>query len=487
MNKKQEKIIWIVFCSLVFAGLFVFFVIYRPVTIFDMDDWTYLNFTRNHNLLPSTDEWNPTRILPENLFPATGYLGKFLFMPVTGDFYTSITISISIMLCIFVFSYITLMIRAVAVKFNLSVTDKIVLTLFLIYLCFISYLSRKDNYSHLFMSGLATNVFYYEIPNLLNVILVCLSIIHEDYLRSLFKKEHPACKIIYVVLIYFAIFSNLYTSIVFASYSAAKILQYVFIEAKDYKTDHIDKLIQSIVYIYALLLWFMSLIFEVSGGRAAQISRSTFDLIGSIKAMFSAMFKTNILFQLILISSLIAFIVLLTEVLKSKAIYLEPLMKRLRRSNKKQSKNSVTNTDTIKSLPLDNERFIFVNNSSLMMICAILTVTFLTLLSTKTGTGYLNSPPVQSDYYSFIMIITLMGLALLLKFKHKAIYGIIGFTIIMICLILFNPGTYSQYNYSPEKSKALCDYIIEQYVEADKSNKKAIVMYQPSQPKIIRR
>ena len=478
MNKKKENTIWIIFCCLVFAGLFIFFVFYRPVPLFDTDDWTYLNFTRNRNLLPGKDEWNPTRILPENLFPVTGYIGKFLLMPITGDFFTSIMLSCSIMLCIFVFSYIILMIRAVATKFSLTLSDKIILTLFLTVLCFISHLSKGEHYNFLFFGGNATNVFYYIIPNLFNMILVCLSMIHEDQLRHMFKKDHWICKIIYMIMIYFAIFSNLYTSIVFAAYSAVKTLQYIFIEARDYTTDRIDKLIQSIVYIYALLLWFISMIFEVSGGRATQVSSyTTFDLGASFKALFTAMFKTNILFQLILICSIITFIIALVDVIRNRSRYLAPLMKQLKRTSKNPSNRnkSDSNTATDESLPLDKDRFTLANYATLMLLCTILTIAFLILLGAKTGTIYFSNPGVQSDYFSFVILITIMTLALLLKCKHKSIFVILACTIIMECLIVFSPGSYSYYRYPPEKCKAITDYIIEQYVVADKSNKKAEV------------
>lgn len=149
-------------------------------------------------------------------------------------------------------------------------------------------------------------------------------------------------------------------------------------------------------------------------------------------------------------------------------------MKKNRHISKKQKDDSSV-TEAVVSHPMDKDCFVFVNYASFMIICTLLTVAFLILLAAKTGAGYIGRPPVQNDYYSFITFIALIVLALLIKYNKKSVYGIIACTIIMEGLILSRPGSYSYYRYPSEQCKAITDYIIEQYVAADKSNKKAIV------------
>lgn len=105
-------------------------------------------------------------------------------------------------------------------------------------------------------------------------------------------------------------------------------------------------------------------------------------------------------------------------------------------------------------------------------MCAVLTAVFLILLNAKTGGGYFSHVAVQLDVYVFLLMNMFMELAFLMKRQNKVIYGVAACAALMVCMSVFWGGTYADYcmrGYSGDTCKALADYIVEQYVEADKS------------------
>ena len=124
-EQKSAMGIWIAFCSLLFVCLCVFFIKIHPIMLFDADDWTYLAFTRTSKLLPSRNEWNPTRILPENLMPLAGYLGKPFLMQAGENSYDAVTANMGLMLAVFVLAYVVLATRALGERLRLGILQSI--------------------------------------------------------------------------------------------------------------------------------------------------------------------------------------------------------------------------------------------------------------------------------------------------------------------------------------------------------------------------
>ncbi len=309
-----------------------------------------------------------------------------------------------------------------------------------------------------------TITYYYSVPILFNMIAVCLAVIHEEYLRHFFEKKYLVCKIIYLILIYFSIFSNLYCSIIFAAFAAAKILQYLFVEARDYTTDLVDKLIQSFVYVFGLILWIISMIFEVAGGRAEQLSGVKFDLKGSAKAYAQSFTTKNPLFVILVIAALLMLVISFVHIMRNKERYLSPIINKIKkRAQKEEQKDKETD---------DKDRLLFryVNQGILMLICALLASVFMILLAAKTGSSYFYRSGVHLDYYFFLINILFMTMALLLKYQRKSLYGVIVCILIMAVMIVYKRDAYVDHDRTPEECQQLADYIIRQYVEADINN-----------------
>lgn len=475
MRIRKETIIWFVYCFVIFMSLYIFFVRIRPQILFNTDDWTYLSFTRTSKLLPSTREWNPAKVLPENLMPISGYLGKLIYSPFVKSFYNAVTSGMSLVLCLFVLCYIMLTVRMIGDKFELNVYERMILGLFIILIHFTAFPFQKERNYHFFYETNPTNVFNYTIPCLLNMILVSLSVIHESYLRKIFDKEHIVCKTIYAILLYFAVYSNLYSSVIIAVFAGVKIIQYLFVEVRDYTTDWVDKLIQCTVYIYVLLLWFVSMIFESKGGRANQLSGSSFDLKSSFQQLIGAMKAKSVIYNLMIVASIVFCFVVLIYVCRNKDRYLKPLLSKHKSTSKKER-------EAVHEKTIDTYCFSYINWAVLWVTCAVLTMLFIVLLCAKTGGGYHSYASVQFDYNYYLMLNLFMILAFLIKINRKFVYGVGALAVLMGCLIAFSDISYAEYNgfWQPgESCHALADYIVEQYVEADRSGVETAQIHVP--------
>ena len=472
--KKRDLIIWIIFCCAVFAGVCIFLFKYHPVELFDTDDWTYLSFTRQSRLLPSKNEWNPARILPENLMPLAGYIGKALFIR-TGGFYDAVVNGMNLVLAVFICAYVALCTRMIGKKYTVDSVSSVVIGLFIAFVNFIPFLKGDDNYSHFFYESNSCSVFYYTIPVLLNAIVICLTMIHEEYIRHFFRKGHIVCKIVYLIMIYFAVYSNLYTSIVIAAFAAIKIIQYVFVEIRDLTTDLMDKFIQCSVYIYTLILWLVSMIFEVSGGRAGMFSEVRYDLPGAFKAYMTAFINKSIVFNVIIAASFVFYVFMLIKVLRDKDRYLTPLRERLKSTSKKKR-------DKIRMDESDELLFSYVNHASLWMLCALLTSAFLILLSAKTGFVYLERSSVQFDFFFFLLLNVFHIMAYLVKSQNKSVYAIAAVVVLIAGVAVLGKGSYREYSFidlSNDNCRALANFIVQQYTDADKSGAETVQIHVP--------
>lgn len=140
-------------------GLSLFFFKYHPLTLFDTDDWTYLSFTRQSKLLPNKSEWNPIKVLPENLMPLAGYIGSTLFLGSKG-FYDAVVNGMGLVFALFIH--------------------------------FIPFLSNGAVVGHFFTDQNLTCIYNYTIPTLLNAILICLMVIHETISSSSMSRPTEA-------------------------------------------------------------------------------------------------------------------------------------------------------------------------------------------------------------------------------------------------------------------------------------------------------
>ena len=346
---------------LIFAGLFVFFFVIHPLIIFDGDDWYNIYYARTP--FPSLFSWNPTRILPEILMPTVSSLAAYVIYPLIGDYIGSLSLMYGLVFSGFIWAYVVMLKRMTGIRSerNSLWAGWCTAVLFLI-MHFLVFRIRYEQNGFLFASTDVTCVFFYLIPCLLNFIIV-LGMERWHRRQPEEREMSTRVKATYVLLIYLAVFSNLYSSIILAAYAAISLLMDLF-ENNMTKGNRI-------AYIAIVVLWILSCLFEMTGGRASA---------GESGNWLEALGATLLLFRKSLVGTN-KFLVLQFSVIAIAGISILFVRKK-----KKDYLNGYGLT------------------AFKMMLCAGVTVVWLILLSSVVNPEYIFREDVLIAFWGFVFI-----------------------------------------------------------------------------------
>lgn len=213
-------------------------------------------------------------------------------------------------------------------------------------------------------------------------------------------KSHPNYLVIGILLItiYFAMFSSIQMNIILASYSIATLLFNHL--KKENITLQIKQLINEWPFILIILFWLTSLIFDVNGGRAANVSQN----IGLINAIKAVLIQYRVMIQY---TNKFFLIVCLLFIGFAFVIFCQSI-----HSDKAKSYFKI-------------------------LLASILTVAFFTLLYTKAPVTYASRPDAMWAVIFFGLLLTIQGLALLL-IKYQVCVIFMPLSLIIMSLISFN-------------------------------------------------
>ena len=154
----------------IFICIAIFYVFNHPLYVFDTDDWTYIAETRLP--LPNIHEWNPTRVLPEYLFPFVGQIGASIIYPITGDYIQALAFAFSFFVSIIITVYFAFCMSLIYKSFKINRIQWIMLlAIFVLYhFCDNRTSYIVDNYA-LYGQSL-TNTIYYIVCSLFNALFV---------------------------------------------------------------------------------------------------------------------------------------------------------------------------------------------------------------------------------------------------------------------------------------------------------------------------
>ena len=431
VRKRKETIIQILFWCAVFTFLMVFFQIFHPLTIFNTDDWTYVKFTRRSGgIFPSIVEFNPIKVLPENLTAVAGFFGAYVIRPFCGDYVRSIEISYGLFLCLMIIAYYFFIVEAAGRICKLGLKEKMILASFVVIIHFIPFVNKATGNSHFFYEGDSNGVYNNVIPAMFNAITVCFSMIYEKEICECDFRKHRFLMIVYIGIIYLSINSNLFCNVMIASYAFCKWVQY-YVET--------GKLFGKGKYcIVIVLMWIGSLLFEYNGGRAGQVGRDTLDIIGSMKQIVKNIKSMNAAFLAIL------FFLIFSALIMS-----------FRYRNGKTVGKQMEGGSLVTMVVLAASGFI--------------TVTFNLLLASKTGASYLSRSGVRLVNIFFFMMIAFVGAGMIAGMKTGFSIAFAVLTSIIIVFTVFGKFTYADIAWGGHTSKectAVSQYVIGQYMDA---------------------
>lgn len=293
LQKNIQKLLLI----LLFIGLFIFYSRLVPIVPFDTDDWCYMGYYRLP--IPIWGDWNPSRVLPEVMMPYVSIFAARVIYPLTGDYIGSITWMYAFVVTAFI-SILCVQLYHLAESLGTSKTVAILLTILWGLLHFALLAGNAAGNTWLWGSTTATNYFYYAIPALLNEAIIIYLIRKKGTALSL-----PA-KILLCILCYFGVFSNLFPAVILPAYAGIDILFsfWKWLSApKDKKSSFLKLIRNEWLNLYICILFLVSAIFEMSGGRAEDFSGYKFkEVADSLQLVVKNANKWSLMSLLILVA-----------------------------------------------------------------------------------------------------------------------------------------------------------------------------------------
>lgn len=270
MNTKKAKLWDALWCAAVFAFFYIWFSKIHPLIIYDADDWTYIAYVRS--AAPIWGAWNPAKVFPEVLMPFFSNIFLHTLVPLAGDYITGFTVGHALVVSGFITVYAWTLVALLRRSFHLSnLTSILAGTLFLIF-HFLIYRTEDAGNTYLFHC-LDLNCYYnYLLPALLNAILV-MHIMKNPRFEKFMQEAEPAKIGIFYILVYFAIFSNLVTSGMLAALAGSFLLLNLLKTIKKFRL--MDYVKENSLWLVILVMWMISAIYELSGGRASGSSGSS--------------------------------------------------------------------------------------------------------------------------------------------------------------------------------------------------------------------
>ena len=299
MNDTQKKLCHGLFYLAIFTFLFVWFTKIHALVVFDADDWSYLAYVRDTT--PVWGEWNPAKVFPEVVFPFFSTVAAYLIMPLTKDYITAQTVMHALVVSLAITGYLWCFSALLRRCFPVSrLTASLITCLFLL-VHFLALRSEDSGNQYLFYCVDLNCYYNYLLPALLNAsVVMCL--IRNPGLADFLSFGAPAAKGCFYIVVYFAIFSNLPASGILAAWAGSVVLLSLIAHGKVKQWKGIVP--ENGFPLLVLVAWFISAVFELSGGRAASAGGSTplyYQLYLACKYLARILLDLNRLYQLAIV------------------------------------------------------------------------------------------------------------------------------------------------------------------------------------------
>ena len=431
--EKKYKFAEAAFWLAAFGFLYIFFSVIHPLQVWEGDDWLYISWHRN--AYPLWKAWNPSRILPETIMSMVSGVGIYTLYPVTRDYLQSITTINAIFISFSIVIYMYMFYRLLRNRSDAGKLAIYMLTAFFLLFHFSIFRRFRSDNTYLFYASNLTGYFFYVLPNILNSSLVLYFMGNKDGSFLTGKKQDGFV----ILLVYLAVFSDFFQTIILISYMGARILLDL-IKNK--------KVCRSMIFPASVIaVWYISIFFEVNGGRAASNSGGI-PLSESIRLFFGWISSLNLQTSAVMAGvTALGLIMLVTK------------KKRDREDVKPVWEQALT-----------------------AAVCAVVSSVFLILLCSVTGSEHMQRSGVIFAVAFFAFIITFMSALSVLKDfpKGAAVMPLLFF--ILFSNTYFGTHTFRETNwqgYPPAVCKALMDDYIGQLKSADESGESSVDLRVP--------
>ena len=303
LNKKfnGEKVLYAIAHIGLLAFLLLFFAKWTPLVLYNADDWWYIGTIRVP--FPKWGGWEPSRIFPEVAMPIfSGRFAAWIIYPIIGDYVFSVTLASAITMSIMIVIMCILLNQFLKHRLNCSSVMALLLEGVFIVSCFLIFRNKSGSKSLFYSADLCT-AYFYTMSGILNAILMLILFKQEDA-QKWFKELGIVKKILLYVLIYFAMFSNLFHSAISVMFVSAVI----FLDMV--KEKSIIKAIRNhLLFVSIILMWFVVMAFEYSGGRADSVDQG-FQIKLSIVQLMTMLMAISIPYKIVILGIIIGFVFL---------------------------------------------------------------------------------------------------------------------------------------------------------------------------------
>ena len=302
------------------GSMMVFFIVLHPIPIMDEDDVIYSVLVRK--AIPIPGGWNPSRMMPEVLASFCGHTAAILTRFGFGHFIHCQVAVAGTLLSLFITIYVCAFRRLLCRKLGLDRFVSCCLAILFLELHFLVYVTEPEGNMHMFHSYNECCMFFYTIPALFCGALMMYLMAEETENplagKSLLRQS------VWVTAVYFAVFSNLYGSILLSVYAGLRLLKNFLKTRKQQGKKSFWK--QNAFWTAVLALWLLALLLDGTGGRAANVNTldnrkgSLLSMLGdSAGLFFRTVWNTSLLFRLIALAALLLFFFLLLHGRRSEA------------------------------------------------------------------------------------------------------------------------------------------------------------------------
>lgn len=447
-----ENYKYVIVALIVFISMFIFFYLVHPLYIYDHDDWTYISYSRL--AIPNIHEWNRTKVLPETLFPFLSHIAVNVIYPITNDYVGSLAFIFAIAFSLIISIYIISIVRFLESYERLNISTFFAISIMILLSHFFPFNVNQSQNSHLFYAYIVNAIFNYTIPGLLNFILVMIMLTKKEP-NYFVNQNHMVRSSIFVLLIYLAINSNMYHSIIIVTFMSIEIL---FDFINNLKNNNIKDAIiktfnKNLIYFIVIVMWFISIFIEAGSSRASATYGKAYNLsviIVSFNILCKSINNLNFYFKLFIIVTNL-FGIFLYFIKSNKKVY-----------------------DTS-----------YIVNTIKFFIAIMTIILYLTLLTARTVQGHITFAAVMMCFLIPAILMTFNSIIYIIRscsfinlFVPLMLYILI-FHFTMIDDKTFADLGREQTNYDIRSIKIIGNYIIEQAKEANERDANEVTIYVP--------
>ena len=436
----MEKLSRTLFFIFVFAVVFIFFRYIHPVTAASGDDW--INLPSYREAIPVWGGFNPVKVVPELLLPLIGQFSSFVVMPIGYDFLTAISITtatfVALLTCAFLYQLYLLMRENIGSDNSISLLISFICLLFL----FGAFKTLDDSRSpYLLWEAGLTCYYHYLTPALINGTMV-LYLMRNDVTTKSLSSFHPLKVGAIILAIYLCIFSNIFSSVFLAVYCGVSLLPPLLQSVRSRKATFIHYP----VHVFAVVIFFISAIFEMNGGRAGRIGKDKLGILDAVNTLMSLLEKLSYVFAAVTVVMVIA-----------GAVYFV--------CNTKNEKS-----DQFKSVYWVSLLSLIISAFALILVCA------------KAGAGYAERPVAMFGIFFFIMVACFVSIAELSKHYRFISYVLPISVLFMLNVVTSRETSFREphdMNMKFSEAYAISNGIIETVIKADKENARYVEVKVP--------